>query len=271
MKKMTKALLALLFAAMAGHGPSALAAEAIGRPANGCIVGAEALPLAGEGFQVVHPARQRYYAHPALLRVIRELGMDAVEKGWGVLLVGDLSQARGGPMAYGHGSHQNGLDADVFFYLPERFLPESELENPPLAEEVAPDGKTVERALWRPSVGALLEAAARMPEVERIFVHPAIKRELCLTRPGEWLRKLRPWWGHTEHFHLRLACPADSPECLAAAPIPPGEGCGAELDWWFTPAASRPPAPPEKKPPLPSRCVEWVAEGRDGGKNMIKP
>ncbi|MGD9788533.1 MAG: penicillin-insensitive murein endopeptidase [Sulfuricellaceae bacterium] len=269
---MMKASLALLLAATAGQEASnVLAAEVIGRPANGCIVGAEALPLAGEGFQVVHSARQRYFAHPALLRVVRALGRQAVESGWGILLIGDLSQVRGGPMAYGHGSHQTGLDADVFFYLPERLLPEDEAENPPLAEVVTQDGKTVDGALWRPRIGALLEAAARMPEVERIFVHPAIKRALCLTRPGAWLHKLRPWWGHTEHFHLRLACPADSPECLAAAPIPPGEGCGAELDWWFTPAAAKPPAPSAQKPPLPPRCVGWLAEGQDGGKNMIKP
>ena len=255
---MTKAWLALLFTGIAGHG-SSMAAEAIGRPSNGCIVGAETLPLTGEGFQVVHPTRQRYYAHPALLRVIRELGREAAEKGWGILLVGDLSQARGGPMAYGHGSHQNGLDADVFFYLPERFLPENEVENPPVAEEVAPDGKTVDSALWRPNIGALLEAAARLPEVERIFVHPAIKRELCATRQGEWLHKLRPWWGHTEHFHLRLACPEGSPDCVGAAPIPSGSGCGSALDWWFSPEAV-PPAAAKEKPPLPQRCIELLGK-----------
>ena len=42
----------------------------------------------------------------------------------------------------------------------------------------------------------------------------------------EWLRKVRPWWGHHDHFHVRLPCPADSPLCEAQAALPQGDGCG---------------------------------------------
>ena len=193
--------------------------------------------------------------------MIRELAREAEERHWGILLVGDISQIHGGPMAYGHGSHQSGLDADLFFLLPSQPLSPDALENPPMEEVVAPGGLALDGSRWRPAHAALLEAAARIPAVERVFIHPAIKRELCRTGKGEWLRKLRPWWGHTEHFHLRLACPPGSPDCVAATPVPLGEGCGAELEWWFTPAAALPPSSPAgRKPSMPPRCAELLSQ-----------
>ena len=58
----------------------------------------------------------------------------------------------------------------------------------------------------------MLEVAASDPVVDRIFVNPVIKRELCTHEPpgSLWLRKLRPWWGHHDHFHVRLRCPPGS-------------------------------------------------------------
>jgi penicillin-insensitive murein endopeptidase len=50
---------------------------------------------------------------------------------------------------------------------------------------------------------------------------------VCKQAPGEaWVGKLRPWVGHFSHFHVRLRCPANSPDCQSQAPIPPGNGCG---------------------------------------------
>lgn len=237
------------------------AAESIGSTANGCIVGAGTLAPEGTGYQVVRLERRRFYGHPALLGAIRSLGQEAAAKGWGTLLVDDLSQERGGPMPNGHGSHQNGLDADILFDLPATPLDAAARESPPQVEVVAAGGGGLESGQWRSSHVALLEAAAQLPEVDRIFVHPAIKRELCATVQGErgWLRKIRPWWGHTEHFHLRLACPNDSPDCLPQPALPAGEGCGRELDWWFGPEAALAPKS-AAKPALPPRCVKLLAE-----------
>ena len=30
--------------------------------------------------------------------------------------------------------------------------------------------------------------------------------------------RLRPWWAHHDHFHVRLKCPADSPQCVPQEP-----------------------------------------------------
>ena len=72
------------------------------------------------------------------------------------------------------------------------------------------------------------------PEVDRIFVHPAIKQELCdqAGRDRAWLSKVRPWWGQYYHFHVRLACPPGN-GCRSQSPAPQGDGCKAELDEWF--------------------------------------
>src|SRR5690606_16762689 len=79
----------------------------------------------------------------------------------------------------------------------------------------------------------VLALAAADERVARIFVNPVIKRELCREASGEraWLRKIRPWWGHDAHFHVRLACPAGSPDCEPQPELPPGDGCAEIADW----------------------------------------
>ncbi len=114
----------------------------------------------------------------------------------------------------------------------------------------------------------MLEAVARDDAVARIFVHPVVKRALCRRVDGEraWLRKLRPWWGHDHHFHVRLACPAGAGACRDQTPPPPGDGCDATLAWWFTdepwePSTAAPPAPLTLAD-LPARCAALVAGTR---------
>jgi len=82
--------------------------------------------------------------------------------------------------------------------------------------------------------------------VERIFVHPAIKKTLCewAGNDRDWLSKIRPWWGHHYHFHIRIACPTDSPGCISQHPVGPGDGCGREVESWLT-EMRKPPEPPK--------------------------
>ena len=87
---------------------------------------------------------------------------------------------------------------------------------------------------WTPAHAALIKTAAEDPLVQRIFVNPAIKRALCRD-PGHdraWMSKVRAYWGHDYHFHVRLRCPADSPDCKPQDPVQAGDwsGFGTELD-----------------------------------------
>jgi penicillin-insensitive murein endopeptidase len=187
--------------------------------------------------------------------------------GWPGLLIGDLGQPRGGPMVTGHASHQIGLDADIWLLpMPEHRLSPGERDNLGAPSIVTKDGNGVDPAMWNPSYRKLYEAVARMPELARMFVNPAIKRQLCREAGSDrdWLAKVRPWWGHDDHFHIRLYCPAGQTACEDQAPVPPGDGCGKELDYWFTPEGRHPkPGPPEKPllvSQLPPQCAA-VATG----------
>lgn len=239
--------------------PAAGGAQSMGTPAAGCIAGAVALPLEGEGYQVLRPGRNRFWAHPRTVSFVEALGHDAAQAGFGPLLVGDMSQPRGGPMAFGHGSHQNGLDVDIWFRLPRKPLDKGELASPEPISMVK--GTRVNPQTWGDSQYKLLKLAAASPEVERIFVNPPIKLEACRRATGDrsWLSKLRPWWGHDEHFHVRLSCTPGDIGCVPQAPVPDGDGCGGELASWNAKPKVLPTEakdkPNHRNPSLPAACA----------------
>src|SRR5262249_57426627 len=105
-----------------GKSPAPMAARAIGFYAKGCLAGAKALPIDGPAWQAMRLSRNRNWGHPDLIAMLEKLAIEAREHdGWPGLLVGDISQPRGGPMLSGHASHQVGLDADIWFTpMPER-------------------------------------------------------------------------------------------------------------------------------------------------------
>jgi penicillin-insensitive murein endopeptidase len=207
--------------------------------------------------------RQRFFGHPTLVQYLRDFATTAAQQRLGLLSFGDLGQARGGPAPSGHASHQTGLDVDIWFMLRPNGqpLPAAERETISASSMVQSDGRTL-TPHWSPQHGQLLRLATSFDAVERIFVNAAIKQALCQQTPGApWLRKLRPWWGHDDHFHVRLRCPAGDAECQAQEPIPAGDGCGAELAWWFTAEARKPqPRPSGPRPPLPAACDEILRQ-----------
>jgi penicillin-insensitive murein endopeptidase len=236
--------------------PAPMQARTIGFYANGCLAGGVALPINGPAWQVMRLSRNRNWGHPALIRTLEKLAEKARPAGWSGLLVGDLSQPRGGPMLTGHSSHQIGLDADIWLTpMPDRELTLEEREYMSATMVVAADRRDVNPAVWIPGHVGVIRTAAQMPEVERIFVNAAIKKALCRDNGGDraWHNKVRPYWGHDYHFHIRIRCPGDSPDCKPQPPVPPGDGCGKDLDWWFQDSVLRPPPPtttPKSRPPL---------------------
>ncbi len=241
--------------------------QSIGFYAHGCLAGGEALPINGPHWQVMRLSRNRNWGHPRLVSFLEQLSERAAKVGWPGLLVGDMSQPRGGPMLSGHASHQVGLDADVWLKaMPDHELSREEREEMSATDVVAPDRTDVDPSLWTPAHAALIRSAAEDPEVERIFVNAAIKKALCRESPGKaWQSKVRPYWGHDYHFHVRLYCPPNSPSCEPQPPPPAGDGCGKELNWWFKDSVLHP-KPPERPPQprhltlanLPSACRSVV-------------
>jgi penicillin-insensitive murein DD-endopeptidase len=260
-----------------------LAARAIGTYAKGCLAGAKALPVDGPAWQAMRLSRNRNWGHPKLVSLVQRLAADGKAKdGWPGLLVGDLAQPRGGPMLTGHASHQIGLDADIWLTpMPERRLSNQEREDLAATSMLSEDSLAVNRDRWTDSHLKIIKRAASYSEVERVLVHPAIKQVLCHGAGDDrsWLSKVRPYWGHHYHFHVRIGCPAGSSNCSAQAPVPGDDGCGKELEDWIkllakiTPEPSPIPLPPavaakpaKEKPPitldkLPSECRVVLATG----------
>ena len=236
-------------------------AQSIGSYEAGCLVGAVALPGQGPGYRIMHRARNRFYGHPVLVYFVETLAERAARQGLGVLLIGDLGQPRGGPALSGHRSHQTGLDVDIWFQQLENqqnaALGLAELEAHGPLSMLTSGGQSLNPRLWSDSRRALLKTVQAFAEVERVFVNPVIKRELCRRENHRaWLGKLRPWWGHDDHFHIRLACPPGNRMCVPQPHVPEGDGCDASLDWWFTEEARLSGgAAPLKERALPRTCA----------------
>lgn len=244
------------------HQPSKGPEMVIGSYAKGCIGGAVQLPADGAGWQAMRLSRDRRWGSAELVHYIETLAQAVAQDGLPGILVGDMGQARGGPMMSGHASHQIGLDVDIWLQpMPDRVLDANERESLSAISVLKAGMRDVDPELFGEAQRLLIYRAAQLPGVARIFVAPGIKRSLCAInwRDRSFLGKLRPWYGHDDHFHVRLACPAGSDSCVDQAPIPAGDGCGADLDYWFTEAPYRPntspPSPPLTLADLPSACT----------------
>jgi penicillin-insensitive murein DD-endopeptidase len=231
--------------------PANMATRSIGFYATG-LAGGKPLPANGPAWQVMRLSRNRNWGHPSLIRYIERFAMDAKEKDrWPGLLVGDLSLPRGGPMPFGHKSHQVGLEADIWYKpAPNYELSPEERETMKL-ESFLLDPGHVNPAVWTPDYEKFLRRAVSYPEVALIFVHPAIKKWLCENLSGDRppLSKIIPLMGHDDHFHARLFCPAGNPGCRNQKPKTRGDGCGAGLDKWIEALMKVRPGAPDKPPP----------------------
>ena len=234
-------------------------ALAIGKYTNGCIIGAQPLPFKGTGFQTIRIIKNRFYGHPNMIAYLKHLGQRVHQAHLPDMLVGDIAMPAGGRFLTGHRSHQMGLDADIWFRMGK--MSKKEAYNPAGMAVLMVDRKTkkVIDEVWSKNQEQLLKLAASDNQVARIFVNPAIKIKLCETVKGDrhWLHKIRPWFGHDAHFHIRLHCPKDAQYCTEQAPIPKGDGCDATLYSWLKPAPKKTgPSKPVVIPPPPPLCQQ---------------
>ena len=202
--------------------------DSMGSYSAGCLAGAQTLPELGVGYQTMRPKRNRNFGHPDTVQFVQNLGKSLDELGFSVL-IGDLSQPRGGPLPYGHTSHQTGLDVDVWFWSPSdsRTLTVDERNNLPFVSMLGRNRQVDPQKFTEEQISKL-KISAEDPKVERIFVNPAIKTYLCSSLDQNdlhWVHKLRPWNGHDEHFHVRLHCPVGALNCKPQQAVEAGNGC----------------------------------------------
>lgn len=234
---------------------TATRSAAFGSYAKGCLAGAKQLAETGPTWQAMRLSRNRNWGHPELIDFVQKLSRKAAQQpGWKGLYVGDLSQPRGGPMLTGHRSHQIGLDADIWMLPPKRLnLSASEREGISSISTRRSKGAYVNKN-WTRAHHEIIKAAAKDKRVARIFVFPGAKVQMCKDAKGDrrWLRKIRPWWGHHYHFHVRLSCPKGVKGCVNQAAPPAGDGC-KDAEKWVQDILHPKPAPKPTKPTTPRK------------------
>jgi murein endopeptidase len=174
--------------------PAPTPSKALGKPWQGHLANGVQLPLIGPGFATWDPIRKRVGNRPwrrwgtnRLVRTVRTVVADYAKRHPNAppILVGDLSRPRGGDFGprfggIGHVSHQNGLDADV--YYPRR--------DSRLRRAARPD--QVDRAAAQELVDAFVRAGAQY-----VFVGPSLN----LHGPP---KVVEPLTHHDDHLHVRL-------------------------------------------------------------------
>lgn len=239
---------------------SAQNSAAYGSYAKGCLSGGAELAETGPTWQAMRLSRNRNWGHPDVIDYIQTLSAKAAQQpGWNGLYIGDISQPRGGPMLSGHRSHQMGLDVDIWMRPADTLtLSATQRENISSISMRRNKGAFVNSS-WSKQHHEILKAAASDPRVARIFVFPGAKVQMCKDETGDraWLRKIRPWWGHHYHFHVRLNCPKDAQSCVNQDPPPAGDGCDAAAQW-VQDILFPPPPDPTAPPPKPRRELQMT-------------
>ncbi len=226
-----------------------------GSYAKGCLAGSAQLPETGPTWQAMRLSRNRNWGHPQTVDFIKTLSAQAARQpGWQGLYVGDISQPRGGPMLTGHASHQIGMDIDIWMKPATSLtLTATQRENMSSISTRRSNGAFVNEN-WTRAHHEIIKAAASDPRTARIFVFPGAKVQMCKDETGDrgWLSKVRPWYGHHYHFHVRLNCPPGAASCVNQAPPPPGDGC-ANAQAWVNNILNPPPPDPNAPKPKPRR------------------
>ena len=238
--------------------PADLPAAPWGFYSKGCLAGGVQLPETGPTWQAMRLSRNRNWGHPELLDLVQRVSrVGAAHPASNGIYIGDMSQPSGGPMLTGHASHQIGLDADIWLMPATLGLSRQQREDISAVSMRRAEGAYT-NSKWGDFQRTIVKAAAQDPRVERIFIFPGAKVAMCDAETGnrDYLRKIRPWYGHHYHFHVRMKCPRGAQGCVAQDPVPAGDGC-EDARQWVRNILNPPPAKPrDPNAPAPQKKRE---------------
>jgi penicillin-insensitive murein endopeptidase len=195
--------------------------------ANGGTLANGVLLPQGEGIRYL-PGRPHHHGTEELVGLIRR-SASAVARAFpgSRLTVGDLSDDDGGPIGH-HASHQSGRDVDLAFYVMD------ERGRPRLADDYISfngRGRPIAGGALRFDVArnwALVAALLDDPavRVEHVFVSNPLRtlllehgrtigsRAMLMVRARLVLHQPMRALPHSNHFHVRIACPAGDAQCV---------------------------------------------------------
>lgn len=200
--------------------PYTLMSLSVGHPNRGWQVRAKKLRPTN-ALRIKTSSRANVYGHPALVLMLRRSAQEIARAAPGsVLVVGDLSREKGGPLA-GHVSHQSGRDADTAFYMldakgrnhtPDRFVAFD-------GNGKAKDGSGLvfdDRRNWLLVLSWVRDDRAGL---SHIFVSQALRLRILsygrktkeFAKYGKQvtllLKQPANSSSHDDHFHVRISCP----------------------------------------------------------------
>ena len=247
--------------------PEASTTTSIGHASDGRLRGGIRLPERSPGLRSnpLRPNRAGDFATVETVgALVRAAAVVAAELPGGEVTMNDLSLERGGPMAH-HGSHRNGRDVDVLFYL----LDADGAPREGRGVTIDPDGRGTDfqdlsdpdddigvridvPRTWRFLEALVQDEAA---SVQRIFVAEHVRTMLLthaeavgapqLARDRVGAVTCQPGHPHDNHLHIRFFCSAQDL----------GRGCidGYPLYPWHRRALRRARARPRLGRPRPDR------------------
>ena len=125
-------------------------------------------------------------------------------------------------MLTGDASHQVGLDADVWLTpMPDHTLSREDREAMSAVDMVAEDGLSVDRSHWTSAQAAIIKGGGRGAR-GRPHLRQRRDQEGAVRDPQgrAWMKRVRAYWGHKYHFHIRIKCPAETALSAAEPPAP---------------------------------------------------
>lgn len=217
---------------------TAIASESVGFYSRGSQNKAPSILDRKTPVQKLFVPRGRLYTSEQMLGVLEDATLFVKNNfpNSEILQIGDLSAKNGGEVS-GHASHQNGLDADIVYLRRNGFVQD---ENALNWQESFIKNNTVTENFHLERNFELFVHLVRTNLINRIFVDPLIKRDICqyaithqyTNNPivTETLRRLRPLEeAHDTHLHLRLICPNTDIRCIKQVEPPEGDSCSDAL------------------------------------------
>ncbi len=165
-------------------------------------------------------SRKLAYGHPALLLMLKRTAKEIAKVMPGsVMLVGDLSSKKGGPL-YGHASHQSGRDADIGFYVKKKGVRVNARTFRRFRNDgIAKDGSRYtfdDRRNW---LLVRMWLQDKRAGISHVFVSRGLRKRLLAfaqrvpserkyaKRAASFLKQPTDSGVHDDHFHVRISCP----------------------------------------------------------------
>ena len=200
--------------------PYSMMSLSVGYPNDGWQQRAKRLKPS-KSIRIKPGSAENTYGHPALILMLERSAKDLQRVAPGsVLVVGDISDANGGPLA-GHHSHQSGRDADVVFYALDENGKSIVLDHFVKfgANGKALDGSGYVFDDWRNWLLVQSWVRDQRAGLSHIFISRPLRQRLIayaakqpafikyVTEVAALLKQPEDAEPHDDHFHVRVSCP----------------------------------------------------------------